>query len=226
MNYAETANLVKVVAAAVKENKMKKIICYGDSNTFGYNTSDGSRYDEDTRWTCVLQKNFKEEYEVINEGMCDRTGFVDNPKGFLFSAQRHFPKMLSKTDNVDLLILWLGTNDLQSQYDIGFNAVESGLEKLIRLAKGKAKHIVIIPPVILSEKVVEGPFNFQFDETSIGKSKKIGRIFKKLSNINYCDFFDVNKFVSPTDIDGLHYDETAHKLIGEKLTNFVSNIVM
>lgn len=204
---------------------MKKIICYGDSNTFGYNPADGSRYDENVRWTALLQKKSGSEYEVINEGVCDRTGFVDNPKGFLFSAQRHFPKMLSKTDDIELLILWIGTNDLQFQYDIGFNAVESGLEKLIRLAKAKSKHIIIIPPVILSEKVLEGVFNYQFDETSIGKSRKIGRVYKKLSNINYCGFFDVNKFVLPSDIDGLHYDEKSHKKIGKELANYIKQFL-
>ena len=77
---------------------MKKIICYGDSNTFGYNPKDNSQFDENTRWTSLLQKNLGSEYEVKNEGMCDRTGFVNNPKGFLFSAQKHFPKFISKEE--------------------------------------------------------------------------------------------------------------------------------
>ena len=34
---------------------MKKILCYGDSNTFGYNPYDASRYNEHTRWTAILQ---------------------------------------------------------------------------------------------------------------------------------------------------------------------------
>ena len=204
---------------------MKKIICYGDSNTFGYNPTNELRYDENIRWTSVLQKKTENKYEVINEGMCDRTGFIDNPKGFLYSAQRHFPKMLSKTADIEVLILWIGTNDLQFQYDIGFNAVENGLEKLIRFAKEKTKHIIIIPPVVLNEKVLEGPFSFQFDETSVGKSRKIGRIYKKLSNLNYCEYFDVNKFVTSSDFDGLHYDEKAHKLIGEKLSDFIRDIL-
>ena len=200
---------------------MKKIVCYGDSNTFGYNPVNGLRYDENIRWTSVLQKNLGNEYEVINEGACDRTAFKDNPKGFLFSAQRHFPKMLSKINDIDILILWIGTNDLQFQYNLGFNAVESGLEKLIRQAKEKSKHIIIIPPVVLSEIVLKGFFNFQFDETSIGKSRKIGRIYKNLSGINYCGYFDINKFVAPSDIDGLHYDENSHNLIADKLTEFI-----
>ena len=200
---------------------MKKIICYGDSNTFGYNPLDATQYDENTRWTFVLQNNLGTEYEVINEGMCDRTGFVNNPKGFLFSAQKHFPKLISKSEDIDLLIIWLGTNDLQFQYDIKEGAIEKGLEKLINIAQEKAKSIIIIPPVILSEKVLDGFFNFQFDKTSIIKSRKIGRIFRTLANVYHCEYFDVNKITTPSDIDGLHYDENSHKLIGEKLAEFI-----
>lgn len=200
---------------------MKKIICYGDSNTFGYNPSDGTQYDENTRWTSVLQKRLGAEYEVINEGMCDRTGFVNNPKGFMFSAPKHFPKLISKSENIDLLILWLGTNDLQTQYDISMGAIEKGLENLIKLAEEKVKNIIIIPPVILSEKILEGPFNYQFDNVSVIKSRKIGRIFRQIDNIYQCGYFDVNKITTPSDIDGLHYDENSHKLIGEKLAEFI-----
>lgn len=200
---------------------MKKIICYGDSNTFGYNPIDGSRFNENARWTSLLQKNLGEEYEVINEGMCDRTGFVDNPKGFLYSAQRHFPKMLSKTDNIDLLILWIGANDLQFQYDISIGAIEKGLKNLIESALNKTKNIIIIPPVILNEKILEGNFSFQFDETSIIKSRKIGRIFRQTANANSCSYFDINKITNPSDYDGLHYDENSHKLIADSLVEFI-----
>ncbi len=202
---------------------MKTIVCYGDSNTFGYNTIDNSRFDENTRWTCILQKNSGADYKIINEGMCDRTGFVNNPKGFLYSAQKHFPKFISKSENFDLLILWLGTNDLQSQYNVSIGAIEKGLENLIDLARTKAKNIIIIPPVILSEKILEGSFNFQFDEQGVVKSRKIGRIFRQSAGANNCLFFDINKFVNPCDYDGLHYDEVAHKVIADELTGFIKN---
>ena len=204
---------------------MKKIICYGDSNTFGFNPKDGSRFDENTRWTAILQKNTETEYEVINEGVCDRTGFVSNPKGFLFSAQKHFPKLILKSEDIDLLIIWLGTNDLQFQYDISIGAIERGLENLIKLAQPKAKNIIIIPPVVLSEKVLEGFFNFQFDQTSIIKSRKIGRIYRQITNAYHCNYFDINKFTTPSDFDGLHYDENSHKIIADKLTDFIKQIL-
>ena len=203
---------------------MKKIICYGDSNTFGYNPKDNLRFDENTRWTSVLQKNLGAEYKVINEGMCDRTGFVTNPKGFEFSAQMHFSKLISELETIDLLIIWLGTNDLQFQYDISLDVIEKGLENLIKIGQEKAKNIIIIPPVILSEKVLEGFFNYQFDKNSVEKSRKVGNTFRNLANIYHCEYLDINKFTVPSDIDGLHYDENSHKLIGQKLTDLIYKI--
>lgn len=202
---------------------MKKIICYGDSNTFGYNTVDGSRYDENIRWTSLLQKKLGNEYKIINEGMCDRTGFVNNPKGFMFSAQKHFPKMIAKSGHIDILVLALGTNDLQFQYDISFGAVEKGLETLINLACEKSEKIIIVPPVILDERVLKGSFSYQFDETSVVKSKKVGRIFRHIANVYHCEYFDINKFTTPSEIDGLHYNEISNKIIAEKLAEFISN---
>ena len=203
---------------------MKKIICYGDSNTFGYNPKDSARFDEHTRWTSVLQKNLGAEYKVINEGVCDRTGFVENPKGFIFSAPKHFPDFISKSDNIDLLILWLGTNDLQFQYNISFSTIENGLKNLIKLAKTKAEKIILLPPVILDEKVLEGYFKFQFDKTSIIKSKKAVEIYRESASANHCGIFDINEFTKPSDFDGLHYDENSHKIIAQKLTNYIKNI--
>ena len=80
----------------------------------------------------------------------------------------------------------------------------------------------MIPPVILNNNVLEGYFNFQFDETSISKSKKAGKIYKKHAQICHCEFFDINEFTKPSDIDGLHYDKIGHKIIADKLANFLN----
>ena len=200
---------------------MKNVLCYGDSNTFGLNTKDGSRYDENTRWTAILQKNLGDEYKVINEGMPNRTGFVDNPDGILYSSQKHFPETLLKLDNVYILILAIGTNDLMFKYNLTFDTAEEGLNSLINMAKEKTDNIIIIPPTILTENVLSGFFSSMFDKTSIKKSKEIGKIFKQVADQNHCKYFDINEFAQPCSVDGLHYDEKSHKLIADKLTEFI-----
>ena len=204
---------------------MKNILCYGDSNTFGYNPKDNSRYDDNNRWTAILQKNLGIEYNVINEGMPNRTGFVDNSDGILYSAQKHFPEKLLKFDSIHTLILAIGTNDLMFKYNVTFNIIEKGLNNLIKIAKKKTNNIIIIPPTIMNENVLNGYFSSMFDKTSIEKSKKVGKVFKQISIQNNCIYFDINEFAIPSEIDGLHYDEKAHKLIADKLTKIQKDIL-
>ena len=204
---------------------MKKILCYGDSNTYGYIPSTGLRYDKNTRWSGILQKNLGADYEIIEEGMCDRTGFVDNPKGFIFSASKHFPDLISKCLSIDVLILAIGTNDLQFQYDIQSETIKNGLQKLIDKAKEKTEKVIIIPPVLLNENILDGYFNFQFDKTSIYKSQQVSKIYKQLANSNNCSYFDINKIARPSDTDGLHYDKVSHQIIADNLTDFILNFI-
>ena len=203
---------------------MKKILCYGDSNTFGYNPCDASRYDEQTRWTALLQNILGDEYQIIEEGMCDRTGIANNDNGFLFSAQKHFPKLMPKTKEVDILVLWIGTNDLQFKYNLSLEQIEKGLEKLIVIAQNYAKKIILIPSVELSDNILDGYFRCQFDNVSVAKSKEMSKIYKKLRRIYNLEYFDINKFVRPSEVDGLHYDAEGHEIIAQKLAEVILNI--
>ena len=203
---------------------MKKILCYGDSNTFGYNPCDASRYDEHTRWTAILQNILGDEYEVIEQGMCDRTGIADNDKGLAFSAQKHFPAFMSDAKGVDILVLWLGTNDLQFKYNLSLDEIENGLEKLILVAQNYTEKIVLIPSVELSDNILDGYFRCQFDNISVSKSKEMSKIYTKLSQIYNLEYFDINKFVKPSATDGLHYDSEGHRIIAQKLSEFLLKI--
>lgn len=204
---------------------MKKILCYGDSNTFGYNPLNGERFEENQRWSGILKKLLN-NYEIIEEGKNNRTGFVSNPDGFEFSANRHFPKLLNNLKSVDILILAIGSNDLQFQYDISFKNIERGLELLISVAKSyRIKNIILVPPVILDNNILDGNFKHQFDESSIKKSKHVNKIYKKLARILNCKYFDFNEIASPSELDGLHYTETSHAKIAESLALFIKNEV-
>ena len=44
---------------------MKRILCYGDSNTWGFTPGSGKRYPSDVRWTGVMAKELGKDYEVI-----------------------------------------------------------------------------------------------------------------------------------------------------------------
>jgi lysophospholipase L1-like esterase len=58
---------------------MKTILCYGDSNTYGYIPRRGMRYPRDVRWPGRLQNLLGEEYTIIEEGCSGRTTVYDDP---------------------------------------------------------------------------------------------------------------------------------------------------
>ena len=47
----------------------KRILCIGDSNTWGYIPGSGERYEKNVRWTGKLAQTLGENYEVIEEGV-------------------------------------------------------------------------------------------------------------------------------------------------------------
>ena len=195
---------------------MKKILCYGDSNTFGYNPKDTTRFNEKMRWTGILRDNFLNEYEVIEEGLNNRTGFVDNPDGFNHSGLKHFPKFIKNIKDIAL-----GTNDLQTQIDIDFLTIENNLITLIGYAKKKTKNIIIIPPVVFDKRLLKGRCGYQYDKNGILKSRQLPTLYRNIAIKNKCEYIDFNEFVTVSDDDGLHYDAIAHSIIAKKMTGFI-----
>jgi lysophospholipase L1-like esterase len=58
---------------------MKTILCYGDSNTFGFNPATQARFLYADRWTGVLARELGSDYRVIEEGLGGRTTGWDDP---------------------------------------------------------------------------------------------------------------------------------------------------
>lgn len=207
---------------------MKKILCYGDSNTFGFNPSNFKRYSSDIRWTGVLQKILGSEFLIINEGCNNRTGFVDCIEGFKQSSLLHFPALIKNIGSIDILVLALGTNDVQFFYELTELDIEKGLNFLVKEFRkyNKKSEIIIVPPVRIDETILNGYFACQFDKTSILKSEKYHYRYKISAEMLNCNYIDFNDFVLPSNIDGLHYDEKSHKIIAQNFADFIENKIL
>ena len=58
---------------------MKNILCYGDSNTWGFIPVEGERYPRSIRWPGAMQALLGEGYHVMECGLNGRTSAYDNP---------------------------------------------------------------------------------------------------------------------------------------------------
>ena len=57
---------------------MKQILCFGDSNTYGYKPDKSGRFSCGVRWTSILAEKFGRDVNVIEEGLCGRTTIFDD----------------------------------------------------------------------------------------------------------------------------------------------------
>ena len=196
---------------------MKKILCFGDSNTFGYNPNNGSRYNENSRWTGILKNLCKNNYEIIEAGCNNRTAFSNNPDGIQFTGYMILPEYLKKF--YDIIILAIGINDLQKFYNPTLEEFETGIENIIKKIRESLPNcnIIILSPSHITENILNSNFRFMFNQTSIEKSKQITPIYEKIANEYNCKFLDLNKIVIPSEIDGLHYEVEEHKKIAQSI---------
>lgn len=196
---------------------MKKILCFGDSNTFGYNPNNGSRYNENSRWTGILKNLCKNNYEIIEAGCNNRTAFSNNPNGIQFTGYKVLPEYLKKF--YDIIILAIGINDLQKFYNPTLEEFETGIENIIKKIRENNPNcdIIILSPSYITENILNSNFRFMFNQTSIKKSKQITSIYKKIANKYNCKFLDLNKIVTTSKIDGLHYEVEEHKKIAQSI---------
>ena len=141
----------------------KHIVCLGDSNTHGYcadpaDCADGGdRFNEDERWTCLLQKALGEECLVLEEGLSGRTTVFSDPLHESMDAVSVAYPILMSHEKVDLLIIMLGTNDTKERFAANAPAIAVGMERLIKKCKSvecwtdKGPNILVVCPPPLGD---------------------------------------------------------------------------
>lgn len=114
---------------------MKQILCFGDSNTYGYKPDKSGRFSWGVRWTSILAEKFGRDVNVIEEGLCGRTTIFDD----VFRAGRNgsesFPAILESHTPLDLIIIMLGTNDCKTVYGATAGIIGKGVETLLEQVK-------------------------------------------------------------------------------------------
>ena len=115
----------------------KRILCYGDSNTWGYNGETATRFPEDIRWTGQLQTLLGEEWTIIEEGMCSRTTVFDDPIIEGVNGLTYLHPCLSSQSPIDYLIIMLGTNDCKQRFALTPKNIAEGLKLLAARFRAK-----------------------------------------------------------------------------------------
>lgn len=203
---------------------MKKILCFGDSNTFGFIPENGKRYPENIRWTGKLGRLLGASYEIVEAGCNNRTCFSDNPAGFEQTGYKILPSLLSV--DLDCVVLAIGINDLQSFFRPNSLQIKNGVENMVKIVRKKcpSAKILLLSPSVLTQDILSSFFAGMFDEVSIDFSHKLAEIYRKIADENDCRFLDLNLIAKVSKIDGLHYEPEAHEQIAHAVFGKIAEI--
>lgn len=211
---------------------MKHILAFGDSNTFGtihFEVSD--RFDLQQRWTGLLASTLGQQIRVIEEGLPGRTTAFDDPIRDYRAGRHYLVPCLNSHRPLDLVIVMLGTNELQIRYSASAMDVATGMEILVDIIKKSAagpnsgipEILVIAPPPIGSIDPSEEPCWPGAKE----KCMELPKLYRSVAARNGCHFMNSQEILTIDDLggDGLHLAESGHKKIAHHLAERVTKIL-
>lgn len=219
----------------MSDSKVKTILVYGDSNTWGYVPHESiratkARYPYDKRWCGIMALKLGSLYQVIEAGLCGRNTSVND---FFFdnnidlNGLRTFTTIFESANPVDILIIMLGTNDLLDRVNLSLDKSASAIKKMIEKAceynLKPFKTIVIAPPPICEGK--NFAVNMLYGERA-GDSYLIYDALKSaLSGMEDVILVDAKDVIAKADgVDGIHLSEESHQKLGQFIYEVIKSI--
>lgn len=202
---------------------LKRILCFGDSNTYGYIPNGSGRYGEDVRWTGILQKKMASEAIVVEEGLCGRTTVFRDELRPGRRGVEMLPVLLESHTPLDQVIVMLGTNDCKTVYGASPEVIGKGMEKVIGQIKSVLPEtkILLISPIWLGEEVWKPEYDPEFNKESVEVSKKLKAVYQKIAESNGCLFLAASDVARASAEDQEHLDENGHK----ELANAIYKVI-
>ena len=212
---------------------MKKILCYGDSNTWGWIPATKERYGRDERWPGVLRLALGEGYEIIEEGLPGRTTVWNDPiearqVDTYMNGRIYLLPCLGSHKPLDLVVIMLGSNDLKKRFSVSAFDIANGAGVLVNIVqqsdagrRGGAPDVLLVTPPPLARLSDSADM---FDEAPC-KSIKLAKEFQRVAEEYGCALLDAGQHVVSSDVDGAHLEPGEHRKLGQAVAARVRQIL-
>lgn len=199
----------------------KRILIYGDSLTYGLiPASGGKRYDTATRFTGQLQTVLGDEYDIIEEWQRGRMLVWENAFFPQRNGQFVFGPIFSSHLPVDMIVLFLGTNDMNAWQMRTYEEMLEWVRNYVTQIHWRCEHLgwdiprvaLVVPPCIDEEKM-----GAAFGDKFLGAEKKSHMLYEWYSRISEelgLQCIDTSHAVQPGE-DGIHLDENNNHILAQ-----------
>jgi lysophospholipase L1-like esterase len=207
---------------------VKSVLCFGDSNTWGFIPGTGGRFPRNVRWPGVLQQELGDDYYVVEEGLSGRTAIWDSPFEDYLNGKPYFIPCLQSHRPLDLVLIMLGTNDVGHQYGLSTSEVAGGIGTLVRLARRSLagpddtppQVLVVAPPAMRPSELWD-----QYGLEAAAKTDAFPQQFQLMAESYAASFFDAGSVIESSEADGVHFDAAAHRTLALALSRVVRTIL-
>lgn len=204
---------------------MKRILCYGDSNTWGAIPGENGRYDAGTRFPRVLEDLLGDDYEVVEEGLPGRTTVYHTDVDRYVCGADYLPPCLSSHAPLDVVVLMLGTNDLSTGVHVNAYYAAAGADRLVKLIRSwgissgfPTPEVLIVSPPLIDPCVKDVPVMREvFDpQYAPEQSRHFREHYRDAAGLLGCRFLAAEDYVE-TGCDGVHMTAGSHRRLAEGL---------
>ena len=197
------------------------VLCYGDSNTYGYDPGTCGRYPYEKRWTTLLGEKLGGRYEVIPEGLNGRTTAYDRPGEAWKNGASSFTACLGTHKPVDFVIIMLGTNDCNEELGLSAEDIADGMETLVKMVEnetpalqGYVPEIIVAAPAAIQGDIEKSPFACKLTSGSVQKSVDIGPLYREIAERHDVKYADATSGIEVSP-DCEHLTEEGHRQIAD-----------
>jgi lysophospholipase L1-like esterase len=209
----------------------KTIVCFGDSNTWGYNPANAERFGRDVRWTGRLAETLGNGYYVVEEGLNGRTTAFDDPIEPFRNGRKALDVCLLTHHPIDLFVVMLGTNDTKKFHYLTPFMMAKGLESLLmEVARGpygrtgQPPKILVVSPVAVDTAGFDDLMSEYFDESSSVKASELSARFRQVAEQYGCEFLDASQYARPS-VDGIHLGPEGHAALAAAIAETVRSMI-
>ncbi|MDO4741111.1 MAG: GDSL-type esterase/lipase family protein, partial [Eubacteriales bacterium] len=219
-----------------------RILCFGDSNTWGTigywenSPLPTSRFDRAHRWTGVLQAELGPDFEIIEEGLGGRSTIYSKPGFEWKSGESYLVPCMHSHRPIDLIVIMLGTNDLQISKTIAEEDLPAGISRLVDLVQAYPNtgresvtpKILLLPPIEVRPSAPGGRTEvFDKFRREIGQrlSLLMPEVYAQVAREKGCFFFNTQSVAQPGRADGVHMDPASHIRLGKSLAAYIREAV-
>lgn len=218
---------------------MKTIVCYGDSNTWGFMpklerpvVSALNRYPWGVRWTSLLQMKLGADYRVEEEGLNGRTTMFDDPMEPGRNGLAMVDMCMRMKHPADLVILMLGTNDVKALFNLPLYGIAGGCGQLVdRILAGgyglggNAPQVLLVAPPRLHPALVDGWLREEFGPAAMDRNDQLPELYAAVAREKGVHFLNAAAFVTADPADGIHLNAEGHAALAECIHEKVVEIL-